>query len=127
MKNTPLELSRDCIRDTYLYKREAGKRMNGFALACYRINMGILRSGQLAPYIETKMRKNRILDLQRIKREAPDLVIVIRDGMVEEVRSTNPYTQIYIADYDCNDAGDTSTTEEAEERAMMLDMHIVYG
>lgn len=50
MSNTPITLSRECIRDTYLAKRQAHGKLDGLILGVYNQNMRILRSGQLRPY-----------------------------------------------------------------------------
>ena len=126
MSNTPITLSRECIGDTLLLKRLCPDKMTGLALALYNLNIQTLRRGQLAPYVETKMLPNRFLDIQAQKRAAPDIVITVRGGMVQEVRSTNPYTTVYIADYDTDSPDENAATEDAEERGMWSDMHIVY-
>ena len=126
MSNTPITPSRECIRDTLLMKRLCPEKMTGMALSLYNLNVQILRREQLAPYVETKMLPNRYLDMQMQKRSAPEIVIVVRGGLVQEVRSTNPYTTIYIADYDLNEPDETAATEDAEERGMWSDMHVVY-
>lgn len=122
----PLEMSRACIRDTMLMKRQCRGRMKGIALELYIFNMQELRRGQLAPHVETKMRPNRFLDMQTQKRAAPEIVITVRGGMVQEVRSTNPYTRVYIADYDLTSDEEYAVTEEVEERGVMPDMCVVY-
>ncbi|MBR1683645.1 MAG: hypothetical protein IJ708_00800 [Clostridia bacterium] len=122
----PLVMSRDCIRDTILTKRLCRDQMKGIALELYIFNMQELRRGQLAPHVETKMLPNRFLEMQTQKRTAPDIVITVRGGLVQEVRSTNPYTTIYIADYDLDSPDENAATEDAEERGNWPDMHIVY-
>ena len=72
------------------------------------------------------MRPHRYLDLQAQKRNAPDIVITVRGGLVQEVRSTNSYTTIYVADYDMDSPDEIAAAAEARERAMLPDMHIVY-
>ena len=57
---------------------------------------------------------------------ASDIVIIVRGGMVQEVRSNNPLTTVYIADYDLDSVDENAITEEAERRGMLSDMHIVY-
>ena len=121
-------VSRECIRDTILAKRECRKTMNGLIRQIYNIGIRNLRSGQLSPYVEKKMCANRYLDMQTSKRAAPSIVVVIRGGLVQEVRSTNPYTTVYIAD---DDAGHKDPDEEArlcdaEERGNQPDIHVVY-
>ena len=100
--------------------------MTGLALALFNLNIQTLRRGQLAPHVETRMLPNRFLDMQAQKHAAPDIVITVRGGMVQEVRSTNPYTTVYIADYDTDSPDENAATEDAEERGMWSDMHIVY-
>ena len=113
MNPKPILLSRECIRDTLM------------AGSLYVLNLHPLRRGQLAPYRET-LTANRFLNRMAIKRAAPDIVITVRGGMVQEVRSTNPYTTVYIADYDVDFPDENAATEDAEERAAWGDMHIVY-
>ena len=122
----PLVMSRACIRDTMLMKRLCRDQMNGIALELYIFNIQELRRGQLAPHVETKMLPNRFLNMQAHKRTAPDIVITVRGGLVQEVRSTNPYTTVYIADYDLDSPDENAATEDAEERGNWPDMHIVY-
>ena len=150
MSSKPLVMSRACIQDTLLAKRQAreclkghakrqtGKKQGGFdeshpreglggiARAIYNFNVKELRRGQLAAHVETRLLPNRYLDMQAQKRVAPDIVITIRGGLVQEVRSTNPYTTVYIADYDLDSPEENAATEDAEERGMWSDMHIVY-
>ena len=126
MSNTPIILSRECIRDTLLLKRLCREKMTGLALSLYNLNVQTLRRNQLAPYVETRMLPHRYLDMQVQKRNAPDIVITVRGGLVQEVRSTNPYTTVYIADYDMDSPDEIAATEDAEERGMWSDMHIVY-
>lgn len=126
MGSKPIMLSRACIRDTLMMKRECPERMTGLALGLYNLNVQMLRHGQLAPHMETRMIPNRYLDMQTSKRSAPEIVIVVRGGLVQEVRSTNPYTTVHIADYDLDDPDGIAVTEDAEERGTRSDMHIVY-
>jgi len=116
------ELSRNCIRDTYLAKRQTREKLTGLVRDLYNMNMQILRAGQLAPHVETKMLPGRILGMQALKCAAPEIVIIIEGGMVQEVKSTNPYTLVEIADYDC----DVEDYAYAAERAAEPDMHSVY-
>ena len=126
MSDKPIILSRACIRDTLLLKRLCPEKMTGLALSLYNLNVQTLRRNQLAPHVETRMRPHRYLDLQAQKQTAPDIVITVRGGLVQEVRSTNPYTTVYIADYDMDSPDEIAATEDAEERGMWSDMHIVY-
>lgn len=52
----------------------------------------------------------------------------IRGGLIQEVRSTNPYTTVYIADYDAGheDPDEEARLCDAEERGNQPDMHVVY-
>ena len=122
------QLSRDCIRDTMLAKR-SGALNDTTALinSLYAINIRALRDTQLAPYQEV-MREGRYLEECLMRKAPSDVVIVIRGGMVEEVRSNNPYTSVWIADYDDNGSGShTDELEDAEERGNAPDMHVVYN
>ena len=124
--NKEITLSRNCIQDTLLMKRLCPEKMVGLALSLYNLNVQTLRRGQLAPHVETKMLPSRFLNMQAQKRTAPDIVITVRGGLVQEVRSTNPYTTVYIADYDLDSPDENAATEDAEERGNWPDMHIVY-
>ena len=124
--NKEITLSRNCIQDTLLMKRLCPEKMVGLALSLYNLNVQPLRRGQLAPNVETKMLSGRYLEKQRLKRAAPDIVITVRGGLVQEVRSSNPYTTVYIADYDLDSPEENAATEDAEERGNWPDMHIVY-
>ena len=126
MSKAPIILSRACIRDTLLLKRLRPEKMTGLALSLYNLNVQTLRRHQLAPYVETKMRPHRFLDLQAQKRNAPDIVITVRGGLVQEVRSSNPYATVYVADYDMDSPDEIAAAAEAREHAMLPDMHIVY-
>ena len=92
------ELSRECIRDTLLAKRTYGKRINRMIAPLYNHTIVRLRQAQLAPYIEKEMRTNRILEMLDAKRHAPEVVVVMRGGVIAEVRSTNPFTAVLIDD-----------------------------
>ena len=122
----PLVMSRACIRDTMLMKRLCRDQMKGIALELYIFNMQELRHGQLAPHVETKMLPNRFLEMQKLKRAAPEIVVVLRDGLIQQVLSTNRFAKVYIADYDVSSDEEYERTEEAEERGSMSDMHMVY-
>lgn len=126
MDRKPIVLSRACIQDTLLMKRLCPEKMVGLALSLYNLNVQTLRRGQLAPHVEKKMLPNRYLEKQRLKRVAPDIVITVRGGLVQEVRSTNPFTTVYIADYDLDSPEENAATEDAEERGMWPDMSVVY-
>ena len=118
-------LSRECIRDTLLSKRDNSYQQSGLALALYNMNIRVLRNTQLKPHVET-MYAERYRQAMLLKRTAPDIIVVIRNGVVQEVRSTNPFTNVMIANYDCNAGDDQDMLEEAEGRAAQHDMHIVY-
>lgn len=124
------QFSRQCIHDTLMYKRDRRQwnHPNGLIRVIYNHGVQLLRSGQLAPYTEEKMRVNRILDLQTLKRAAPEIVVTIRGGLVQEVRSTNPYMRVWIADYDIDheDEAEEQRLSDAEERGQEPDMHVVY-
>ena len=122
------DISRECIRATLLAKRECREKLSGFIRQVYNIGIRNLRSGQLAPHVEKKMRANRYLDMQTLKRAAPEIVVVVRGGLVQEVRSTNPYTQIWIADYDTDGCDNDSLQQlsDAEERGIASDMYTIY-
>ena len=92
------ELSRECIRDTLLAKRVYGKRINRMIGPLYNHTIVRLRQAQLVPYIEKEMRTNRILEMLDAKRHAPKVVVVMRGGVIAEVRSTNPFTAVVIDD-----------------------------
>lgn len=119
-------LSRYCICDTLLAKREGTHKGGGLIRSLYCANIRALRETQLAPYAE-RWREGRFLAMQLKKRAAPEIVIVVRGGMVEEVRSTNPFTKIYIADYDTDvcEGDHFDELDTAEERGNAPDMHVV--
>lgn len=120
------KLSRDCIRDTLMMKREHMLSRTGLGRVLYTTSIRALRETQLSPY-EEPMTAGRYLAKQTLKRMPHDVVIVVRGGLIEEVRSNNPFLSVYIADYDSNDPDrDIADLEEAEERGTMPDMHIVY-
>lgn len=121
-------VSRECIRDTLLIKRRFGKAIPRSIRALYNLGVRNLRSSQLAPHVETKMRPGRYLEQYSLKRTAPEIVIAVRGGLVQEVRSTNPYTQVWIADHDIDheDEAEEQCLSDAEERGQEPDMHVVY-
>lgn len=122
------QLSRNCIHDTMVVKRSGTlHKETGLITSFYAINIRALRDTQLAPYQE-KLCAGRYREKYLQKKTASDVVIVVRRGMVVEVRSNNPYMQVWIADYDDNGSGDhADVLEEAEERGIASDMHVVYG
>ena len=129
--NTPdhpgWKLSRECIRDTLMAKRTGIFSFGGPLPAICAHTLRMLRETQLAPHKEQKMTTGRYLKQQQEKQAAPEIVIVIRGGMVEDVFSTNPNTLVYIADYDllsC-DEEDYAYREKIEERVAKGDMRSV--
>lgn len=120
-------LSRECIRDTLLCKRNGSYQTTTLAYALYNRNVAILRKGQLAPHKEHKMTPGRILAMQQRKR-CPHVIIFVRDGRVEEVYSNNPDICVDIADYDCDydDPDRDEELRELEECARQPDMHLIY-
>ena len=126
MPNKPIILSRDCIRDTYLAKRRAKGKLDGLILSVYNENMRILRSGQLRPYTERKMLANRFLAKQFRKKYPADVVIYVRGGLVQEVRSNDPYLDVTVVDYDERDEDRLDDIEEAEVAEERDNMRVVY-
>ena len=120
------DVSRGCIQDTLLLKRHFGKHIPASYRSIYNRGDQNLRRGQLAPHIERKMLAGRFLDRQNLMRAAPEIVIVVRGGRVEEVRSTNPYARVYIADYDEDRDDQLEKLYDAEERSSASDMHVIY-
>lgn len=120
-------LSRECIRDTLLLKRNGMLKSQNSFRALYNCGIQRLRTGQLAPYCEP-WHKNRILNMQTVKSHPPEIMIFVRCGRVEEVFSTHPNTLVEIADYDfdCDDEERLEQLHEAEERVKQPDMHSVY-
>ena len=118
------ELSRECIRDTLMYKRDPAQWRNGDFRALYSYSIQRLRSGQLAPHREQKMLPGRFLKMQTEKRAAAEIIIVVRGGHVDAVLSSNPYTNVMIADY--GDDNMERKLDEAEERAAQPGMKSVY-
>lgn len=121
------DLSRDCIRDTLLVKRDGALKSMPSLRTLYAFSIRRLRETQLAPYHEP-WHENRILDMQTAKEHPPEIIIFVRCGRVEEVFSTNPNTLVEIADYDCDwdDKEHLEALQEAEERINQPDMHSVY-
>ena len=121
-------LSRECIRDTLLCKRNGAYQTTTLAYALYNRNVSILRKGQLAPYRERKMAAGRILAMQQRKRSL-EIIIFVRDGRVDGVYSSNPNVCISVADYDSDyeDPDHDAGLREMEERAQQPDMHRIYS
>ena len=117
-------LSRECIRDTLMYKRDPDQWKDDRFRALYKATIQRLRSGQLVPHNEQKMLPGRFLKMQTEKRISAEVIIVVRCGHVHEVLATNPYTNIRIADYSDDDM--ECELDEAEERASQPDMQNVY-
>ena len=118
------DLSRECIRDTLMYKRDRSQWNDSRFRTLYRATIQRLRTGQLAPYIEQKMLSRRYLKMQLDKRAASEIIVVTRDGHVDAVLSTNPYTKVIIADY--SDRDTECEVDIAEDRATQPDMKYVY-
>lgn len=118
------DLSRECIHDTLMYKRDRSQWNDIRFRALYRATMQHLRTGQLAPYIEQKMLSGRYLKMQLDKRAASEIIVVIRGGHVDAVLSTNLYTKVMIADY--SDRDTECELSVAEDRAVQPDMKFVY-
>jgi len=118
------KLSRDCVRDTFLAKRAGVFRSDGTMQALCARTLQSLRATQLAPYIETKMMAGRFLVQIVQKCAAPEIVVVLRGGMVQAVCSTNAYTKVRIADHDIDDpdADEAARLEEAMARIERGDM-----
>ena len=114
-------LSRSCIRDTLLAKKNGAYRSSGLALSLYVANIRLLRSTQLAPCKESA-HPLRYLHLAEQKKAAPELIIVLRGGQIDKVQSTNPYVKAYVADYD----HPSDSLDESEEIAARLHMHTIY-
>lgn len=61
---------------------------------------------------------------------APEIVVTVTGGLVQGVRSTNPFTRVLIADHDILENGpatdDVEALLDAEKRSHMPDMHDVY-
>lgn len=127
-KHPGWQFSRDCIRDTLIAKRTGVFREGGFAARLCTANLRLLRETQLARHLEVKMVAGRYLQSYRYKKNAPDIVVVLRGGMVQAIHSTNPYAQIFIADYDIHeeDSAGYELCEAAEDRVARGDMHEVY-
>ena len=121
------EVSRECIRDTLLAKRQCREQLTGFVRQVYNLGVRNLRDGQLAPHREP-WHENRILDKQTERRHPPKIIIFVRNGMVEEVFSTNPNTNVMVADYDMDyeNSEQMKWLRETEDRAGQPDMYSVY-
>ena len=114
-------LSRSCIRDTLLAKKNGAYRTSGLALSLYVVNIRLLCRTQLAPCKEAAQ-PLRYLRLADQKKAAPELIVVLRGGRIDKVQSTNPYTKVFIADYD----HPSILLDEAEEHALHLHLHTIY-
>lgn len=121
----PLQsLSRECIHDTLMYKRDPDQWKDDRFRALYNTTIQRLRSNQLAPHVEPRIMAGRYLKMQLDKRAASEIIVVIRCGHVDAVLSTNPYTKVMIADY--SDREMERELDDAEERAAQPDMKYVY-
>lgn len=72
------EVSRECIRDTLLAKRQCREQLTGFVRQVYNLGVRNLRDGQLAPHREP-WHENRILDMQTERRHPPKIIIFVRN------------------------------------------------
>lgn len=115
-------LSRSCIHDTLQSKRNGSYTSNGLAHSLYAVTIKSLRATQFAPCAET-LQPLRYLHRYQQKKAAPQIAVIIRGRKVVEVRSSNPYTTVWIAD----EGGDAALLEEAMEHAAAPDMHTVYN
>ena len=121
----PLQsLSRECIHDTLMYKRDPDQWKDDRFRALYNTTIQRLRSNQLAPHVEPRIMAGRYLKMQLDKRAASEIIVVIRSGHVDAVLSTNPYTKVMIADYSDRDM--ECEVDIAEDRAAQPDMKFVY-
>lgn len=118
------DLSRECIRDTIMYKRDPEQWRNADFRALYSSTIQRLRAGQLAPHKENRLIAGRYLKMQTEKRSADEIIIFVCAGHVSKVVSTNPYTRVVVADYGF--AANDLALGEAEDRADRNDMHIVF-
>ena len=117
-----LDVSRECIHDTLMVKRNYGKKAAHFSI--YRAAISRVRE-QLSRSAPQKMRVNRFLDEQKEKRSAPFIIVTLSGGLVSSVHSTNKYTQVEVLDYDVDDMDrDFTLEDELEERKK--DMHQVW-
>lgn len=122
------KLSRDCIQDAYIAKRTGVFDEGGLASKLCSLILHQLRETQLAPHQEEKMVVGRYLKKQQEKWHAPDVVVVLRGGLIQSVYSSNPFTQVFVADYDLHDPDDDEyeARKSAEDRVAKGDMHEVY-
>ena len=120
-------LSRECIRDTLLCKRNGAYQTTTLAYALYNRNVSILRKGQLAPYRERKMAAGRILAMQQRKR-SPKIIIFVRGGRVDEVYCSHPDAYVDVADYDFDydDPDRDEELHELEESVRQPGMYLVH-
>lgn len=118
------DLSRECIRDTLMYKRDPDQWKDDRFRALYNTTIQRLRSNQLAPHVEPRIMAGRYLKMQLDKRAASEIIVVIRGGHVDAVLSTNLYTKVMIADY--SDRDTECEVDIAEDRAAQPDMKYVY-
>ena len=112
-------LSRACIHDTLQSKRNGSYTSGGLAHSLYAVTIKSLRATQLAPCTET-LQPLRYLHMYQQKKAAPQIAVIIRGGRVVEVRSSNPYTTVWIAD----DERNLDIMDEADKR--IDQMHIIY-
>lgn len=96
-------LSRSCIRDTLLAKRDGAYRTSGLALSLYVVNIHLFRSTQLAPCKESAQPRRYL-------------------RLAEQKKAAHPYVKVFVADYD----HPSSLLDETEEHAAHLQMHTIY-
>lgn len=129
-------LSRKCIQDTLMAKRSRPSRGEkigryvGLLTKLYGRNIQALRETQLAPYTETLV-AGRYREKMLRKRYAPEIVVVISEGLVRQVYASNPYTRVMCVDKDClQDPNvldwELVTAHKALDRAAMPDMKEVF-
>lgn len=113
-------LSRSCIHDTLLSKRNGSYMSSGLAHSLYVVTIQSLRATQLAP-CEKILQPLRFLHLYQQKKSAPEIAVIVHNGSVVKVCSTNPYTTVWVADYDRV----PDVMDEADERITQLCMHTI--
>lgn len=114
-------LSRSCIHDTLHSKRNGSYTSSGLAHSLYAVTIKSLRATQLAPCTET-LQPLRYLHMYQQKKAAPQIAVVVRGGRVVEVRSSNPYTTVWVADYDRA----SDVMDEADAHIAQVHMHTIY-
>ena len=120
-KHPGYSLSRACIQDTLQAKRSGAYRSSGLAQSVYRVTIRMLRSTHLAPYKEPS-KPLRYLYLAQQQNTAPEILVVLKNGQVESVLSSNPYVKVWVAD--CHHP--TAMLDADQERTSGQPMHKVY-